>query len=99
MGAAPWRVWQVWGLRGAKAHQICKGHALRSDEWEQVITYGSVIRVMAELAAEALRGSGKVLIADGAQTDSEVGLICARTHLQPGSQTSAASWSSRRSER
>ena len=54
-----------------KPNLIREGHATRPHEWEQVITHGSVIRVMAELAAEALRGHGRIVIADGPQTDSD----------------------------
>lgn len=37
---------------------------------------------MAELTAEALRGQGRIVIADGPQTDSDFEGICARTGLQ-----------------
>jgi uncharacterized protein (DUF362 family) len=65
-----------------KPNLIREGHATRPDEWEQVITHGSVIRVMAELATEALRGQGRIVIADGPQTDSDFDRICARTCLR-----------------
>jgi uncharacterized protein (DUF362 family) len=65
-----------------KPNLIREGHALRPEEWEQVITHGNVIRVMAELVAEALHGQGRIVIADGPQTDSDFDLICARTRLQ-----------------
>lgn len=64
-----------------KPNLIREAHVTRSEEWEQVITHGSVIRVMAELTAEALRGQGRIVIADGPQTDSDFGEICARTGL------------------
>jgi uncharacterized protein (DUF362 family) len=64
-----------------KPNLIREGHATRPDEWEQVITHGAVIRVMAGLAAEALRGDGRIVIADGPQTDSDFDEICARTGL------------------
>lgn len=65
-----------------KPNLIREGHAIRADEWEQVITHGSVIRMMAELAAEALQGQGRIVIADGPQTDSDFEEICARACLQ-----------------
>ena len=65
-----------------KPNLIREAHATRPGEWEQVITHGSVIRVMAELAAEALRGQGRIVIADGPQTDSDFDEICRRTELQ-----------------
>lgn len=65
-----------------KPNLIREGHAIRTDEWEHVITHGSVIRAMAELVAEALQGHGRIVIADGPQTDSDFDEICARTCLQ-----------------
>jgi uncharacterized protein (DUF362 family) len=64
-----------------KPNLIRESHAVRFDEWEQVVTHGSVIRVVAELTAEALRGQGRIVIADGPQTDSDFGEICTRTGL------------------
>lgn len=64
-----------------KPNLIRESHAVRSEEWEQVVTHGSVIRVVAEMTAEALRGQGRIVIADGPQTDSDFGEICARTNL------------------
>lgn len=64
-----------------KPNLIRESHAMRSGEWEQVVTHGSVIRIVAELTAEALRGQGRIVIADGPQTDSDFDEICARTGL------------------
>lgn len=65
-----------------KPNLIREAHAKRPEEWEQVITHGAVIRAVAELTAEALQGQGKIVIADGPQTDSDFDGICARTELQ-----------------
>jgi uncharacterized protein (DUF362 family) len=64
-----------------KPNLIREAHVTRPGEWEQVITHGAVIQFMAELAAEALRGQGRIVIADGPQTDSDFDEICARTGL------------------
>lgn len=64
-----------------KPNLIREGHATRPAEWEQVVTHGSVIQVVAELAADALRGQGRIVIADGPQTDSDFDELCVRTGL------------------
>ena len=64
-----------------KPNLIRESHEQRPDEWEQVITHGAVIRAVAGLAAEALRGSGRIVMADGPQTDSDFDLISARLGL------------------
>jgi uncharacterized protein (DUF362 family) len=65
-----------------KPNLIREAHATRPDEWEQVITHGAVIRFVAELAADALQGKGRIVIADGPQTDSDFDEICAKTGLR-----------------
>lgn len=65
-----------------KPNLIREAHGTRPGEWEQVVTHGAVIRTMAELAAEALQGQGRIVIADGPQTDSDFDEICVRTGLQ-----------------
>ena len=65
-----------------KPNLIRESHLERTDEWQQVITHGAVIRAVAELAADALQGSGRIVIADGPQTDSDYDLISARLGLQ-----------------
>src|ERR1700758_2853032 len=47
-----------------KPNLIRESHAQRPAEWEQVITNGAVIRAVVSLVAEALRGSGQIIIAD-----------------------------------
>jgi uncharacterized protein (DUF362 family) len=54
-----------------KPNLIREAHATRENEWEQVVTHGAIIRVIADLVADALKGKGKVVIADGPQTDSD----------------------------
>lgn len=51
------------------------------EQWHQVITHGSVVRAVIDYVALALRGSGKILIADGPQTDSSFAAIVQRSGL------------------
>jgi hypothetical protein len=64
-----------------KPNLIRQGHATRPNEWEQVITHGALIQAVADMVAEALQGKGKVIIADGPQTDSDFDEICKRLGL------------------
>jgi uncharacterized protein (DUF362 family) len=64
-----------------KPNLIRQGHATRPSEWEQVITHGAVIHAVANMAADALQGKGKIIIADGPQTDSDFDEICKRVGL------------------
>lgn len=65
-----------------KPNLIREAHLTRPNEWEQVITHGKVIRGVARLVADALQGRGKIIIADGPQTDSDFDEICRRTDLR-----------------
>ena len=64
-----------------KPNFIRESHSNRPDQWEQIITHGSLIAVVAEEVAEALDGRGTVSIADGPQTDSDFLRICERTQI------------------
>ncbi len=64
-----------------KPNFIRESHSNRPDQWEQIITHGSLIAVVAEAVAEALAGRGTVSIADGPQTDSDFFKICERTQI------------------
>ena len=57
-----------------KPNMIAHSHRY-SDEWEHVITHGSVIRAVIDYVFLALRGEGKIIIADAPQTDSKIDLI------------------------
>lgn len=63
-----------------KPNWIRESHAQR-DEWQQVITNGSVIRAVLDYVFLACEGRGRVLIADGPQTDSDFELIRRRTGI------------------
>ena len=53
-----------------KPNMIKERHPRDPDGWEYVLTHGSVIRAVADYVWKALRGSGRIIIADAPQTDS-----------------------------
>jgi uncharacterized protein (DUF362 family) len=53
-----------------------------NDEWEHVITHGSVIRAMIDYVYIALGGRGRIIIADAPQTDSQMDLIKQRIGIE-----------------
>ena len=63
-----------------KPNMIAHKHALR-DDWEYVITHGSVIRAVVDYVYIALQGRGRIQIGDGPQTDSKWDLITERMGL------------------
>jgi uncharacterized protein (DUF362 family) len=64
-----------------KPNFVRESHLDRPEEWEQIITHGSVIAAVAFEVAEALGGTGTITIADSPQTDSNFDLIRSRTGL------------------
>ena len=64
-----------------KPNCIRQSHTERPNEWEQIITHGSVIAAVAGEVAAALQGRGTITIADAPQTDSDFDWICVRTGL------------------
>jgi uncharacterized protein (DUF362 family) len=64
-----------------KPNLIRESHALRPQEWEQVVTHGSVIRAVLDYVHIALRGRGRVIIADGPQTDSDFAALARKNGL------------------
>ena len=61
-----------------KPHRKSVAHV---DEWQQVVTNGSIVRAVADYVALALRHSGKILIVDGPETDADFGEIVHKTGL------------------
>jgi len=53
----------------------------RHEEWVQIITHGSVIRAVADYVYIALKGRGRLIVADGPQTDSSFPEISRRVAL------------------
>ncbi len=63
-----------------KPNMISHKHRL-NDEWDYVITHGSVIRAVADYVYIALQGRGKIIIGDAPQTDSLFDIIRERMGL------------------
>jgi len=63
-----------------KPNMIRQSH-ISKDEWECVITHGSIIRAVIDYVVIALQGEGTVLIGDGPQTDSDFEEICEKLRL------------------
>lgn len=63
-----------------KPNFIRQSHLL-SEDWEYVITHGSVIRAVLDYVYLALEGEGKIIIADGPQTDSDFFCICSKAGI------------------
>ncbi len=59
-----------------KPNLISEGHRKQPSEWKQIITHPSIIRAVLDYVFIALKGKGKVTIADGPQTDSDFDRIC-----------------------
>jgi uncharacterized protein (DUF362 family) len=64
-----------------KPNFIRESHTERPNEWEQIITHGSVIATVAIAVAAAMEGRGTITIADAPQTDSDFDLICQRAQI------------------
>ncbi|WP_049761983.1 DUF362 domain-containing protein [Candidatus Korobacter versatilis] len=64
-----------------KPNMIAHKHQL-TDEWEHVITHGSVIRAVVDYAYLALQGKGQITLGDAPQTDSKFELIIERMGLK-----------------
>lgn len=64
-----------------KPNMIAHRHRLR-DEWDSVITHGSVIRAVGDYVCLALRGRGRIMIGDAPQSDSLWDVLERRMGLQ-----------------
>lgn len=65
-----------------KPNYLWHAHKYNVDEWEQVITHGSVIRAVVDYVLIALDGRGEVWIADGPQLDANWNEIIHRTGME-----------------
>jgi uncharacterized protein (DUF362 family) len=54
-----------------KPNLIKESHINKKNDWEYIITHGSVVRAVADFVLVALKGKGEVIIADSPQTDSD----------------------------
>jgi uncharacterized protein (DUF362 family) len=64
-----------------KPNLIRQSHLYKPD-WEHVITHGAVIAAVVQYVFRALDGTGKIIIADGPQTDSDFDRICEVLQLE-----------------
>jgi uncharacterized protein (DUF362 family) len=62
-----------------KPNFISHAHRHLSDQWEQVVTHGSLIRAVVDYVLIALDGRGEICIADGPQLDADWDEIQRRT--------------------
>ncbi len=53
-----------------KPNLVAESHPRDPDGWQYVLTHGSVIRAVIDYVWKALQNRGKVILADGPQTDS-----------------------------
>ena len=63
-----------------KPNMIAHKHT-DNDDWEYVITHGSVLRAVVDYVYIALRGTGRIVIGDAPQTDSKFDKIIAEMGL------------------
>ena len=64
-----------------KPNFIRQAHTQRPNEWEQIITHGTLIAAVTMEAAAAMDGHGTITIADAPQTDSDFEKICGRAEI------------------
>ncbi len=64
-----------------KPNLICEANWEHPERWEEVITHPSVIRAVVDHVLIALKGRGRVVIADGPQTFTDFACLCARSGL------------------
>lgn len=62
-----------------KPNFLWHSHRYDPEQWQQVITHGSIIRAVVDYVLIALKGQGEVWIADGPQQDAYWDLIVSRT--------------------
>lgn len=60
-----------------KPNWVKESHLLRPQSWEEVITHPALIRAAVDYVQIALQGRGRVIVADGPQTDSSFRAISA----------------------
>lgn len=65
-----------------KPNFLYQSHKFRHEEWEQVITHGSVVRAVLDYVLLALKGQGEVWITDGPQLDADWISIIERTGVR-----------------
>lgn len=64
-----------------KPNLVCGSRENRPDQWVQIVTSASVVRAVLDYTCIALAGTGRIVIADSPQTDSDFDLVSSRTGL------------------
>ncbi len=64
-----------------KPNWVKESHLLKPEAWREVITHPAVIRAVVDYALLALGDAGRVVIADGPQTDSSMRMILERSAM------------------
>ena len=64
-----------------KPNMIRQSHSGRPHEWAQILTHGHVVSSVARAVAAAMRGEGRITIADAPQTDSDFDAIAERMEI------------------
>lgn len=64
-----------------KPNMIAESHYYKKDEWNYVITNGSIIRAVVDYVYIALGGKGKIIIGDSPSTESDFGKMTERLGL------------------
>ncbi|MGH9960466.1 MAG: DUF362 domain-containing protein, partial [Pyrinomonadaceae bacterium] len=59
-----------------KPNMLSAKHPRLADGWKCVITHGSIIRAVADYVCKALKGQGKIVVADGPQPETPFSEIC-----------------------
>jgi uncharacterized protein (DUF362 family) len=64
-----------------KPNWVKESHLLREGAWTEVVTHPAILRAVVDYVLIALRGEGRVVIADGPQTDSSFSRIVDATGM------------------
>jgi uncharacterized protein (DUF362 family) len=64
-----------------KPNMIAHKHA-HSNDWNYVITHGSIVRAVVDYTYLALKGAGRIIVGDSPQSDSRFDLIVSRMGLR-----------------
>jgi uncharacterized protein (DUF362 family) len=64
-----------------KPNMIRQSHSGRPHEWAQILTHGQVLSAVTRAVASAMRGEGRITIADAPQTDSDFEAIADRMEI------------------
>lgn len=65
-----------------KPNMVRQSHLEKEEEFEQIITHGSIIRAVCDYVIIALNGTGKIVFADAPETDTDFKLVCERNGLK-----------------